>query len=274
MTTGTGPSAGDAERREVADLAVRVATDAAALLLDRLHLPRDAVTTKSSATDMVSDADRACEALVVDAVRLARPGDGVLGEEGASRAGSSGWRWVVDPLDGTTNYLYRFPAFAVSVAVEHRGETVVGVVVDPSHGDTYVAVRGGGATRNGAPLRASTATDLATALVGTGFSYDPERRRRQAQVLVEVLPSVRDVRRAGAAALDLCWVADGRLDAFYEKGLAPWDKAAGLLVAAEAGAATGDLGDVEGGDDVVVASSPTLFGPLRDMLVRAGAAVA
>ena len=220
---------------------------------------------------MVSDADRAAERLIVDGIRAARPDDGVLGEEGAAHEGRSGVRWIIDPLDGTTNFLYRIPAFAVSIGIEVAGRPVAGVVVDPVRGETFTAVAGGGAHCNGRPIRVSGAEDLATALVATGFSYDAERRRRQATVLVEVLPQVRDIRRFGAAALDLCWVAAGRVDAFYEQGLAPWDHAAGALIATEAGARTADLTGGSAFGDFVLAASPDLHEPLRRLLLEAGA---
>jgi myo-inositol-1(or 4)-monophosphatase len=256
---------------ELAELAVRLAEAAGASLLDRLVGPHVAVATKTSATDMVSDADRAAEALVVDGIRAARPADAVLGEEGAAHDGTSGVRWVVDPLDGTTNFLYRLPAFAVSIGVEVDGRPLVGVVVDPVHGETYTAVAGRGAACNGRRLHVDDRTDLAAALVGTGFSYESARRRRQAGVLAEVLPAVRDIRRVGAAALDLCWVAAGRLDAFYEKGLAPWDHAAGALIASEAGARTTDLHGGPPSGDFVLAAAPGIHEPLRRLLLEADA---
>src|SRR3954447_2167053 len=180
---------------------------------------------------MVTEVDRASEQLIVAGLRAARPDDAMLGEEGASSAGTTGVRWVVDPLDGTTNYLYALPGFAVSIAAEIDGVRSVGVVHDPLHGDVFTAVLGRGAHRNGRTLHVRDDAELQTALVATGFAYDPERRRRQAGVLAEVLPSVRDIRRGGAAAVDLCSVACGRVDAFYEKGLGPWDLAAGPLPA-------------------------------------------
>ncbi|HUF33725.1 MAG TPA: inositol monophosphatase family protein [Acidimicrobiales bacterium] len=256
---------------ELLELALTVACDAAALLRERRLAARSEVTTKSSSTDMVSDVDRDAERLVVEALLEARPDDGILGEEGAEQTGTSGVRWVVDPLDGTTNYLYGLPVFAVSVAAELDGSAVVGVVVDPSQGETFAAVRGAGATLDGTPIHANDIDDLAQALVGTGFAYDPRRRGLQAAVLAPVLPAVRDIRRSGAAAVDLCWVACGRLDAFYEKGLAPWDHAAGALIASEAGAVTDDLhgGPVSG--DFAFASAPGISDPLRALLTRAGA---
>jgi myo-inositol-1(or 4)-monophosphatase len=255
-------------------LATTVAAAAGDLLLERRLTVRSDVATKSSSTDMVSDADRATERLVVDALLLARPDDGVLGEEGASRTGTSGVRWVIDPLDGTTNYLYGLPVFAVSVAAEVDGVPTVGVVVDPCHGETFAARRGAGATRNGAPIAATTVDDLALALVGTGFAYDPARRALQAGVLASVLPAVRDIRRGGAAAVDLCWVACGRLDAFYERGLAPWDHAAGALIAAEAGAVTGDLAGGPVSGEFALAAAPGIARALRSLLVDAGAGTA
>ena len=218
-------------------LATDVAEEAGALLLAALHDVRTDVGTKSTGTDMVSEMDRASEELIVSRIVAARPHDGIVGEEGATRSGSTGVRWVVDPLDGTTNYLYRLPGWNVSVGAEIDGVPVVGAVVVPTHGDTFAAAAGLGATRNGVPLRLpDEAPPLAEALVGTGFAYDAGIRRRQAAFLVEVIPLVRDIRRVGAAAADLCALADGRLDAYYESGLAPWDRCAGTVVATEAGA--------------------------------------
>jgi myo-inositol-1(or 4)-monophosphatase len=161
--------------------------------------------------------------------------------------------------------------FGVSIAAEVDGDAVIGVVADPVRGDIYTATKGGGANLNGSRIRASALTDLSTALVGTGFSYDPSRRRRQATVLMQVIPEVRDIRRFGAASLDLCLVASGRLDAYYEKGLSRWDYAAGALVAAEAGARLGDLDGGAGSSEFMLASATGLFEPLRDLLDRAGA---
>jgi myo-inositol-1(or 4)-monophosphatase len=232
---------------------------------------RAEVSTKSTGTDMVTEMDRASEVLISEALLGARPDDGILGEEGAHQAGTSGVRWVVDPLDGTTNYLYGFPGFNVSIAAEIDGEAAVGVVYDVVRDELFSAVRGGGATRNGEPIRASEQTELAHALVGTGFSYEPERRRRQAQALVRVLPRVRDIRRQGAAAIDLCSVACGRLDAYYERGLAPWDLAAGGLIAAEAGATVTDFAGNPATAGAVVAAAagiaPALLGLLASTQV-------
>lgn len=273
MTTGRQGSVG-AEPGALADLARRAATDAGRLLVEGLERARSLVATKATATDMVTEMDHASERLIERTVLAERPDDGFIGEEGTSRPGTSGVRWVVDPLDGTTNYLYGFPGFAVSVAAEVDGVIVAGAVVDPLHGDTFVGVRGGGATRNGDPIGVTDEDRLDRALVATGFSYEPGRRVRQAGVLVEVLGRVRDVRRTGAAAVDLCSVACGRVDAFYERGLQPWDYAAGALVAAEAGARTGDLDGGPVSSSFTLAATPGVFEALRDLLVRAGAAEA
>ena len=255
-------------------MAERTARRAGALLLDGTARARTEVGTKSTGTDMVTEMDRAAEALITDELLDARPDDGVLGEEGADHTGTSGVRWVVDPLDGTTNYLYGFPGFNVSIGAEVDGVALVGAVFDVVRQELFSAALGLGATRDAEPIRASDATDLAHALVGTGFSYEPERRRLQAQVLVEVLPRVRDIRRQGAAALDLCSVACGRLDAYYERGLAPWDLAAGGLIATEAGAEVTDFQGNEPRAGAVVAAAPGVAEALRDVLREAGAATA
>jgi myo-inositol-1(or 4)-monophosphatase len=253
------------------DLARRLAVEASALQREALRHVRTEVGTKSSATDMVTETDRASERLIVDGIRAARPDDGILGEEGTVDAGTTGVRWIVDPLDGTTNFLYGVPSFGPSIAVEVDGGVVAAVVSDSVRGEVFEATRGGGARLDGEPVRCSITTDLPTALVATGFGYDPARRARQAEVLLEVLPRVRDVRRFGAAALDLCWVACGRVDAFYERGLAPWDLAAGSLVAAESGAAVGDLHGGPPSGDLTMAAAPALFEQLRAVLRSAGA---
>jgi myo-inositol-1(or 4)-monophosphatase len=253
---------------ELLELAVATADEAGAMIRDR----RDAVTrmavtaTKSTPTDVVTESDTAAEELIRTRLLTARPDDAVLGEEGGSSAGASGLRWVVDPIDGTVNYLYGIPQYAVSIAAQQSGEMVVGVVHNPVSGETWTATRGGGAFLNGSPVRESGCDRLDLALVATGFGYDPNRRRRQAAVLGEILPSVRDVRRAGAASLDLCAVAMGRVDAYYERGLGPWDLAAGGLIAAEGGAVVAGLRGAPAGSDLVVAAGPALFDAFHDLL--------
>jgi myo-inositol-1(or 4)-monophosphatase len=253
------------------DLALRLAADAARLLRDGLAQQREVLGTKSSLTDLVTATDRSSERLIVEGIRSARPGDAILGEEGTADTGTTEVRWVIDPLDGTTNYLYGLPAFAASIAVEVAGVVEAGVVADAGHDETFWAVRGGGAWRDGQPIRCSQATDLGTALIGTGFSYESARRARQGAVAAKVLPSVRDIRRVGAASIDLCWVGCGRLDGFYERGLQPWDHAAGTLVAAEGGALVGDLAGGPPSGAFALAAAPGLFGPLRTLLDGAGA---
>jgi myo-inositol-1(or 4)-monophosphatase len=251
---------------ELLALAERLARSAGELLVQRRPTDLGVAATKSSPTDIVTEMDTAAEALIVEGLRTARPGDGVLGEEGASDEGTSGVRWVIDPIDGTVNYLYSLPAWAVSIAAEIDGRVVVGVVHIPPLGETYTAVRGRGARCNGRRLSVRAAPSLEKALVGTGFGYERSRRARQAQILTTVLPAVRDVRRGGAASVDLCSVAAGRLDAYYERGLQPWDLAAGGLVAEEAGARVGGLDGRPAGGDLVIAGPPGLFDALHDLL--------
>jgi myo-inositol-1(or 4)-monophosphatase len=252
-------------------LAEQAATSTAALLLEGLASERTMVEAKSSPTDQVTEMDRAAEVHLARTLLGARPDDGFLGEEGHDTPGTSGVRWIVDPLDGTTNYLYRHPGFGVSVAAEVDGRSVAGAVADAVLGELYSAALGRGATRNGVALRRGPAPPLGQMLVATGFGYAPERRARQAQVLTVVLPEVRDIRRMGAAAVDLCSVAAGRVDAFYERGLAHWDRAAGALVAREAGCQVGDLRGGEGVEGFILAAPPERFDELAELLRRADA---
>lgn len=225
------------------DLGIRLAHQAGALAVAmRSDAVADgATTTKSTATDLVTAADKASEALIVDGILAERPDDGVLGEEGNDIVGTSDVRWIIDPIDGTTNYVYGIEAFCVSIAAEVDGVVVAGVVHDPVRLVDWVATLGGGAYRDGVRLQVGTPPPLERALVATGFGYDAGRRRDQARILYSLLPEVRDIRRFGAAALDLCAVAEGRVDAYYERGLNAWDLAAGALIATEAGAIVDDL---------------------------------
>jgi myo-inositol-1(or 4)-monophosphatase len=252
---------------ELLDIAVEAARRAGALLAGG-HATN--VETKSSATDMVSEMDRAAEAMVRAVISGQRPGDAILGEEGGEASGASGVRWIVDPLDGTTNFLYRFPAWCVSVAAEVDGDVAVGAVYDPTHDDLWTAVRGAGAACNGAPLRPlEDGGGLATALVATGFGYRAEERVAQGRVAAYVLPRVRDIRRAGSAALDLCWLADGRVDAYFEQGTNVWDWAAGALIASEAGAWVGGFDGGPPSSEGIVAARPALAAELRAVLSKA-----
>jgi myo-inositol-1(or 4)-monophosphatase len=258
-------------------LAERVALAAGALVRDGRPDRVQVASTKTSPVDVVTAMDTAAEALLLEQLLAARPDDGLLGEEGGLRAGTSGLTWVVDPIDGTVNYLYGIPAYAVSVAVvqgqpEPAGWTVLaGCVHNPQTGETWTATAGGGAFLDGRRLEGPAEVPLDRALVGTGFGYVAERRRQQATVLQQLLPRVRDIRRAGSAALDLCALATGRLDAYYERGLQPWDQAAGVLVAREAGArVTGPRG-LHPGEDLVVGAAPRLQAELLGLLDELGA---
>lgn len=211
--------------------------------------------TKSSATDPVTEFDRAAERLLVDELSRRRPDDELVGEEGARRPGSSGLAWHLDPIDGTANFVYDLPAWCSSVAVVDEHGSLAGAVFVPVTGELFSAARGAGATLDGQPIRSSDATELEQALVATGFSYLPERRRRQAELIAELVPHVRDIRRLGSAAIDLCLVAAGRVDAYYERHLNSWDLAAGVLIAAEAGAATSDLAGGPASSEITVAAS-------------------
>jgi myo-inositol-1(or 4)-monophosphatase len=211
------------------------------------------VERKSSRTDMVSDADRDAEELVRTMLARERPEDGLLAEEGSESEAESGRRWVVDPLDGTTNYLYGIPVWAVSIALEDADGGLVGVVRDPVRDETFTAIRGQGAHLDGEELRIQDRGRLDTALIATGFSYDSDQRADQARLLTQVLPRVRDIRRAGAAALDLCGLAAGRVDGYYERGLQAWDWAAAGLIVREAG---GEVRRLDGEPAGLLAAAP------------------
>jgi myo-inositol-1(or 4)-monophosphatase len=258
---------------ELLDLARATAEEAAALVRAGRDGAADQVDTKSSPVDVVTAVDTASEALIVRRLLEARPDDGVLGEEGASREGSSGVRWVVDPIDGTVNFLYDVPAYAVSIAAEVAGRTAVGVVLNVATGELFTAVRGGGAwlTVAGAAavqLHGSAPASLEQTLVATGFGYRVEQRRAQGAVVAQLLPEVRDIRRVGCASLDLCAAAAGRVDAYYELDLKPWDHAAGALVAEEAGLVITGTGGRPFAEPMAVAAAPTIAGPLLDLLER------
>lgn len=253
---------------ELRGLAVRLAEDAGEELLSRqagLSIDAAGVETKTSASDPVSAADRASEKLITDGLAEIRPGDGLLGEEGASKASSTGLTWVIDPLDGTVNYLYGRLDWCVSIAVEDEFGALAGAVHQPRTGITWSAARGEGAQRNGVPLGPLREVGPAAALVSTGFSYLPERRAEQAEYLSRVLPAVRDIRRGGSAALDLCSVADGTANAYYEHVIQPWDIAAGALIARESGAVVID-GPGTALPHGVLAAPPELAAALAELL--------
>jgi myo-inositol-1(or 4)-monophosphatase len=248
------------------ELAERAARRAGEVLMSYYGRAPEGLGSKSSDTDLVSDADREAERAIRELLARERPGDGLVAEEGSRAEAESGRRWLVDPLDGTVNFLYELPAWTVSVALEDADGLTAGVVHSPVLGETCCAARGEGAwmAESGGRLQASGCDRLAGAMVATGFSYEPARRARQAEVVARLLPLARDIRRAGSAALDLAWVAAGRLDAFYESGLNPWDWAAGHLLVEEAGGATRWL---DGDPPVLVAAAtPALLDELAPVL--------
>ena len=257
----------DHDADSLADLAENVARAAGELAQSMAVEARRAPSTKSTDTDLVTMADRAAEELIATELLASRPDDGIQGEEGTLRPRRSAVDWHIDPIDGTTNYVYGIPAYSISIAAAVDDEVVAGVVYDPTADELYRATVGHGSSCNGARLACRSAADLATALIGTGFGYRPERRRDQGRVLGQLLPAIRDIRRFGSAALDLCAVAAGRLDGYYERGLNRWDMAAGVLIAAEAGATVGNLRGGEPDEGFVLAAAPSLFVPLRQRLV-------
>jgi myo-inositol-1(or 4)-monophosphatase len=272
VTSAASPDPAPAEADELARLASSVVQEAAELLLTRFGRVR-VVQTKSSPTDVVTEMDRAAERLIRDRLSAARPGDAVLGEEGG-QTGAGPIRWVVDPLDGTVNYLYGLPDWAISVAAEVAGDIVAGAVCVPLRRSLFTATRGGGAWLESAwqpgrqRLACTTGVGLSGALVATGFSYGAYQRADQGRVAAAVLPQVRDIRRSGSAATDLCSVAAGQVDAYYERGLEYWDLAAGGLIAREAGAVTGGLNGNAAGKDLALAANAALFAELHELLAR------
>lgn len=221
----------------ISDLAIRLATEAGEILRKGRHSAlADVTATKSSPVDIVTALDRESETHIVGAIRTFRPGDAILGEEGTSVEGTTGVRWLIDPLDGTVNFTYGIPYFAVSIGVEIDGVRTIGAVFNPATEELYTATRGDGARRNGTLIEPRPTPALSTALVGTGFAYVQDIRVAQAATFQKILPAVRDIRRLGACALDACSVAIGRLDAYYELNINPWDISAGDVIASETGA--------------------------------------
>jgi myo-inositol-1(or 4)-monophosphatase len=252
---------------ELLSVAEDAAQAAAGVLLERFRGPRREVRSKTTPTDLVSEADFEAERALRSVLSRRRPDDAVLGEEGGDQGGgTTGLRWVVDPLDGTVNFLFGIPQWSVSVACEDAEGTVAGLVLDPLRDETFAATRDGPATLNGEAIESSSRDELAMAMVATGFAYDAEVRAAQAEVASRVLPKVRDLRRMGSAALDLAWTACGRYDAYFERGLAPWDRAAGALVCERAGLTLHEL-SADGllADGVLVAPG-ALAGPLLELV--------
>lgn len=250
--------------------------DAAAMAGDFLLNERPAdlrVDFKSSRTDPVTEMDRAAEAMIVQRIAEQRPDDGFLGEEGADQPGSSGVRWIIDPLDGTVNYLYGLPLWGVSVAAEVDGVLQIGVVATPAQGESFLGIRGAGSWRvrdgHAERLPGSSVDELSLAMLTTGFGYDAERRRSQASVLATLAPRVRDVRRFGSCVIDLTWLAMGRVDAYYERGVNLWDFAAGAVIAREAGLVVTGLHGDDPTHDLILAAPVALHGELRNLLAAA-----
>jgi myo-inositol-1(or 4)-monophosphatase len=264
----TAPASVDTQ--DLLALAEAVAREAGLLVVEGRRGAVDVADTKSSPTDVVTAVDLASEQLIRSRVLDARPYDGFVGEEGDDLASSSGVTWVADPIDGTVNFLYDIPQYAVSLAARVGDVVEVGVVHNPVSGETFTAVRGQGAARDGRPVSVSGCKEAASALVATGFGYRAEHRRLQAVETGRLLPQVRDIRRLGAASLDLCAVACGRVDGYVERGLKPWDLAAGGLVASEAGARVEGLNGSQPGELIVVAAPEALFEEFHTLLLECG----
>ena len=261
---------------ELLQVARRIALEAGELAAERRRAGVEVAATKSSIVDVVTQADRDVEQLIRDRIAEHRPDDAILGEEGGSTGGTSGVTWVVDPIDGTVNYLYGIPHYGISIAVV-EGEpdpltwtALAGVVLNPADGELFTASRGGGAFLGDRPIRVADAVPLAQALVATGFSYDAATRGHQGEVVARLLPRVRDIRRNGTASLDLAFVANGRLNAYFERLLNPWDFGAGALIAEEAGAVIRGLDGAPPSSDFLITGHPDVVGPLEELLLELG----
>ncbi len=257
---------------ELLEIATTIGRRAGELIVRRHREGVQIAASKSAPEDIVTLADRESEALIRDALAAARPNDGFYGEESGAETGTSGLTWVVDPIDGTVNYAYGIPAYAVSIAVV-EGEpdpatwrAIAGAVLNPAIGEEFTGAVGAGARLNGSALQVRSGVELPLALIGTGFSYSSTMRARQADVVRGLIEQVRDIRRIGSAALDLCSVAAGRLDAYYERSLNPWDHAAGALIAREAGAKVGGLDGAKESRELLIAAEPSLYGHLESAL--------
>jgi myo-inositol-1(or 4)-monophosphatase len=257
------------ERRALCDLAEALAREAGDLALAGRKAGLSEVRTKSTLTDMVTEFDHVCEDIITNALRNARPDDAIVGEEGASDQGTSGLTWYIDPIDGTTNFYFDLPNWAVSIGVVDEHGPLAGAVYVPALGEMFTGARELGAFLNGAPISVRNNDMIADALVCTGFSYSPMRRTRQAQRIAQMVHKVRDVRRFGAAAIDLCFVACGRLDAYFEEYLHPWDLVAGGIIATEAGAILSDFSGNEMEPREVLASTPGIHEKLVALLIEA-----
>ena len=242
---------------ELLELAESIAQKAGALLIDRPS--KFELDQKSGVFDFATQMDHESEKLIVSEILKARPDDGLVGEEGANRPSKSGVTWVIDPIDGTVNYLYDIPGWCISIGVKDESGPLVGVVFSPSTHSLWKASRGGGAFLNGSPISCNDPVALNRALVGSGFAYDIEKRKIQAALVSRLLPEIRDLRRLGACAVDICHVASGSLDAYFEAGVNEWDYAAAGLIATEAGALISiEKGIWNGEKNMVVVAGPAL----------------
>ena len=254
------------------NIARTIAQEAGALALRTRREGVQVAATKSTDTDIVTYPDQAVQDFVRTRLSELRPNDGFFGEENGGSTGSSGLTWVVDPIDGTVNYLYDLPQWAVSIAVVEGAPdpstwtALAGAVINPSIDELYTASAGGGAFLGSTSIHVSQQNDIGHALVATGFGYSAEKRARQGRMLAEVLPRVRDIRRAGACSLDLCAVATGRNDAYFEHGVKPWDHAAGALIVREAGGMVGGFRGAREGEELTLAANQALFGALEELL--------
>ena len=251
--------------------ATTLARQAGAMALEGRRNGLQNVQTKSTATDMVTEFDKASEVMIVQGLESMRPDDAIIGEEGASHSGTSGITWHIDPIDGTTNFLYALPTWAVSIgAVDEQGP-IAGAVYIPALDEMYFATRGGGAFCNGAPIHCNPLDDVSMALVCTGFSYAADQRTLQATRVARFIHQVRDIRRFGAASIDMCFVACGRFDAYFEENLHSWDIAAGDLIAREAGCQTGDFEGNAIRPAQVLVSPPQIFRQLSTLILASSA---
>lgn len=258
------------DRDALLRLAIRVASEAAELIAAERRSVVEIAGTKTSATDVVTRVDQASEQLIRAGLLDARPDDGFMGEEGSADVGTSGVRWIVDPIDGTVNFYYGLPRYAVCIAAEVDGEVEAGVVLDVPSGTCYSATLGGGAFRDGQPIAVRDTVSVEQRLVITGFSYVPEIRRVQAQAIARLLPRVRDVRRIGSSALDVCHVAEGSADGYVEEGLHPWDYSAAGLIAREAGARTLLATGAGGGMQLLVCAPAAGFDDFLALVTEVG----
>ncbi|HEY7829400.1 MAG TPA: inositol monophosphatase family protein [Solirubrobacteraceae bacterium] len=266
-----GSATAEPSPQALCEIAVRAARGAGALLLERFQGgEQQGVMSKSTPTDLVSEADLAAERAIRAMLAELRPEDGFLGEESGGESGSSGLRWVVDPLDGTVNFLFGIPQWCVSVAVRDEEGSLAGAIYDPCRGELFTAVRGEAPKLKGpsgeraltSPLR----DELSTAMVTTGLAYDARVRAAQAKVLARLIPHVRDIRRFGSAALDLAWTAAGRFDAYFERTVKPWDIAAGTLICEGAGLAVLELPEREDLPWGILVAPPALCAPLLEFV--------